>query len=283
MLFFRKTARLPLGVDLGPDEISIVATAITPKGLEVTEAVARAVPRVGPDVEAAIRETLRALLLEMKTTERRCIIAAPLGEVTTRVFRAPPGMGRSEAARAATLEADAIANWPSGERIVALDPIPGRPNELLLSIARNATIARRVGVAQLAGLLPVAVDVPACAWQRALPRIDAVLDIRSERAALIIFGKPIGLVELLAPRLVDERLVAQVRSTLIQARRDGVSDVQHVAIAGPPARRVAIEPLLLSDGYAVEPVRLGGEEAAPWALALGLAMWSTAPQGLRVA
>jgi hypothetical protein len=280
---FRRITHLPLGVDLGPEEVSIVAAELTPAGVVVAEALTRAVPRAATEIEPAVRATLRALTLALKTKERRCVLAAPQADVTTRVFRLPEGMRRSEAERAAVLEADAIANWPSTERVVALDPIPGRANEMLLSIARTATIVRRVGVAQLAGLVPIAVDVPACAWQRALSGGEAVLDVRSERAALVIFGQPVGTVELLAPRLDDERLVAQVRSVLIQARRDGVADVQRLAIAGAPARYAALEALLRSDGYAVEPVCLAGVELPSWALAFGLALWSIAPRGLRAA
>jgi len=280
---FRKITRLPLGVDLGPEEVSIVAAELSPTGVVVAEAMTRAVPRAGADTESAVRETLRALTLGLKTKERRCVIAAPQVDVTMRVFRVPEGMRRNETQRAAALEADAIAHWPSADRVVALDPIPGRANEMLLSIGRHATIVRRVGVAQLAGLVPVAVDLPACAWQRALPGNEAVLDLRGERAALVIFGQPVGAVELLAPRLADERLAAQVRSVLIQARRDGIADVQRLAIAGTPPRYAAIEALLQTDGYAVEPVRLGGIDAPPWALAFGLALWSIAGRGVRAA
>lgn len=283
MPLFSRITHLPLGVDLGPEVVSIVAAELSPAGVAVTEAISRAVPHASADIESAVRDTLRALTLELKTRARRCVIAAPQSDVTMRVFRIPDGMRRSEAERAAALEAEAIATWPAAERVVALDPIPGREHDMLLSIGRSAGIVRRVGVAQLAGLTPIAVDVPACAWQRALPGGEALLDLRGERAALVIFGQPVGTVELLAPKLVDERLVTQIRSVLVQARRDGTADVQRIAIAGTPARYIAIEALLRADGYIIGPVRVGGVESPPWALAFGLALWSVAPRGLRAA
>jgi hypothetical protein len=280
---FQRMTDLPLGVDLGADEVSIVVARVEPSGFVVAEALTRPVAGAGADVDRAVGDALRELTGVLHTKQRRCVIAAPQSEVVMRLFRLPSGMGRSEAERAASLEADALGMWPAAERLVALDPIPDLAGQMLLSIGRNSAIERRVAVARDAGLVPIAVDVPACAWQRALPGGEALLDLRGERAILIIFGRPLATAELLAPRLADERLVAQVRSGLIQARRDGVADVQTLAVTGARTRYEPIAALLRADGYAVEPVRLAGVEAPPWALAFGLASWAIAPRGLRAA
>jgi hypothetical protein len=182
-------------------------------------------------------------------------------------------MRRREALRAADLEADVVAPWPSSERIVSLDPLPGRKRELLLSIGRAATLERIVAIAASAKLEAIAIDTPACAWRRVLPQVDALLDAGTSRAALVIFTGSVPTFQLFAPRLIDERLAAQARLGLIEARRDSDLDVHRLAVFAPPERYDVLGPLLSGEGYAVEPVSLGGVEAAPWALAFALANW----------
>jgi hypothetical protein len=211
------------------------------------------------------------------------VLAAPAAEVTTRVFRLPPGMRRREAERAAALEADTLVDWPPSERLVALDPIPGTSDEMLLSIARNSTLERLVAIARAAGLKAVAVDIPACAWRRAIADADALLDCSTDRATLVIFGQPVGVTHIFAPRLIDDRLASQIRTAFVDARRDGVADVQRLDILGSRYRFESIEALLRGDGYQIEAVKLGGLESPPWAFAYGLASWSVAPRGLGAA
>jgi hypothetical protein len=231
-------------------------------------------------LDLKIAETIRLILEDLETRERRCILAAPSHEVVTRIFRVPPGMRRTEAERAAALEADTIVDWPSAERLIALDPIPGNGAEMLLSIARNSTVQRLVAIARAGGLKPVAVDVPVCAWRRAVPEADAVLDCQTDRAELVIFGSLLGITQLFPPRLVDDRLKNHVRVAFADARRDGIADVQRLAILGTQYRYESIEPLLRDDGYTISPVALGGLQAPPWTFAFGLASWSIAPRGL---
>ncbi len=272
---------LPLGVDIGAEFVSIVASDAAGDGFIVRETRTLEVPNTdGTTLDLKIAETLREILTGFSTRERRCILAAPAGEVLTRTFRLPPGMRRSEAERAAALEADTIVDWPASERLVALDPIPGNSDEMLVSIARNSTVERLVAIARAAGLRAVAVDVPACAWRRAVPDADAVLDCTSDRAALVIFGQPVGIMHNFPPRLIDDRLASSVRSAFVDARREGVADVQRLAILGSRFRYESIEELLRDDGYAIAPVSLGELESPPWTFAYGLASWSIAPRGL---
>lgn len=151
---------------------------------------------------------------------------------------------------------------------------------MLLSIARNSTVQRLVAIARAGGLKPVAVDVPVCAWRRAVPEADAVLDCQTDRAELVIFGSLLGITQLFPPRLVDDRLANHVRVAFADARRDGIADVQRLAILGTQYRYESIEPLLRDDGYTIGPVALGGLQAPPWTFAFGLASWSIAPRGL---
>jgi len=279
--FRRHEGSLPLGVDVGPDAVSVVASSLVGDGFIVRETATQGVPSADErELDLRIAETLRRIVGDFGTRERRCVLAAPAGEVVTRTFRVPPGMRRGEAERAAALEADTIVDWPHRERLTALDSIPGTSDEMLLSVARTSTVERLVAIARAAGLRAVAVDAPACAWRRAIPLADAVLDCTPERAALIVFGRSAGVVHSFAPRLIDERLAASVRAAFVEARRDGLADVQRLAILAARDRYESLEALLHDDGYAVVPVSLGGVEGPPWTLAYGLASWSVAPLGL---
>jgi hypothetical protein len=273
MILFTRRSRLPLGIDIDPNELSVVAAEMRVGDFTVKAAESRNIRHDGEaERDRAIVETLRALLRDLNITERRCVIAAPLGETQTRLFRLPPGMRRAEAERAALLEADSLVPWPSRERLVALDPIPGA-SEMLLSIARSAAVDRAARLVKVAGLEPVAVDVPLCVWRRAAPEADALLDLRRERAALFVFGEPLGTVERF-PQTTDDRLIAQTRAVLIQARRDGIADVERVATIGPRDRAAMIESELSDDGYDAQPLTLGTSESPAWAFAYGLATWS---------
>ncbi len=278
---FTRTATLPLGVDIGPEFVSIVASDAQGDGFVVRETRTLDVPKAdATSLDLKIAETVRAIVGGFDTKERRCVLAAPANDVVTRVFRTPPGMRRSEAERAAALEADTIVDWPASERLVALDPLPGHSDDMLLSIARNSTVERLVSIARAGGLKPVAVDVPACVWRRAVPQADALLDCSTDRAALVIFGEPVATTHVYAPRLIDDRLASSVRAAFVDARREGICDVQRLTILGSRFRYESLEELLRGDGYAIAPVSLGGIEAPSWTFAYGLASWSVAPRGI---
>lgn len=280
-LFVKASTSLPLGVDLGAEFVSVVAAEAAGAGFAVRETRTLEVPNAkNGGLDLKIAETLRSIVAGFATRERRCVLSAPSSDVVTRTFRVPPKMRRGEADRAAALEADTIVDWPIAERLVALDTIPGKSDEMLLSIARMSTIERIVAIAKAAGLKPIAVDIPACAWRRALPDVDAILDCTSDRSALVIFGEPVGTTHLYPPRLIDDRLASNVRSAFGDARRDGFADVQRLAILGNRFRYESIEELLRADGYTIGPVTLGGLDSPSWTFAFGLASWSIAPRGL---
>jgi hypothetical protein len=192
-------------------------------------------------------------------------------------------MRHAEAVRAATIEADSIVDWPMSERLVSLESIPNRSNETLLSIGRRSAIERLVAIARAAGLRSVAVDNPAHTWRRIVPGVDAILDASSAQAELTIFGKPVGQTHVFPPRLADERLVSQIRTSLVDARREGIVDVQTLAIHGSRFRYESLEELLQNDGYAISPVVLAGLDSPQWTFAFGLATWSVASRRLYLA
>lgn len=278
MRFRPLSQSLPLGVDLGQRSISVVATRTTRQGFAVRAAHAEDVPEVPHDRrERAMAELLRDIVARLEGNERRCVLCAPSNETVVRTFRLPPGMSRREAERAAWLEADALVEWSATERLVAIEPIPGCADRMLLSVARSNSVRRLAAIARAAGLRPIAVDAAVCAWRRAVGDADAVLDCSGDRAELVVFGTPVGISHVFAPRLIDERLAAQTRSAFVDARRDGLADVRRLAILGTPLRYEVLADQLRDDGCRVAPVHVGDVAAPPWALAYGLASWSLAP------
>jgi hypothetical protein len=274
-MFYHKRSWLPLGVDIDGEAISVVAVEATKAGCIVKAAATEAIPRATEaERDLAAANVLRTLHRSLKIDDRRCILGAPSEHIIVRAFRVPPRTRRSEAERAALLEADTIACWPSHDRLIALDPIAGSGGWMMLSIARASAIERVVRLVKLAGLKPVAVDAPLCAWRRIAGGSDALLDLRRDRAGLFLFGNPIGSAELFASGLSDDRLVAQIRATFMQARRDGLCDIQRIAIEGDAARCATIEAQLGADGYEVRALSLGGSDAPTWAFAYALASWA---------
>jgi len=279
---FGRAATLPLGADIGREAVSLVRATLTREGVAVRETATRAVPSAADsDVDLKIAETIRRALEGLTTRERRCVLAAPASDVVHRTFRLTPGMGRREAERSAALEADMLVPWAAMDRLVALDPIPGRAGEMLLSVARLGAVSRLVAIARAGGLKPIAVDLPACAWRRAVPEADALLDVTRERAELVIFGDAAGTTHAFPPRLVDERLATLVRAALVEARRDGVADVRRLAVLAVEDRYEALQALLRDDGYAIAPVTCGAVRAPEWSYAYGLATWSIEPAAER--
>jgi len=277
----RQKKSLPLGVDLGTEAVSVVAADTSNDGFTIAESRTLEVIKASDgNADRAIAETLRTIVSGFATKERRCVLAAPAADTVMKTFRVPPHMRRREAERAAALEANVIVDWPNAERLVALDPIPGRSDEMLLTIARNRSIERIVAIARAGGLRAVAVDTPACAWRRALPNADAVLDCSTDQATLDIFGDPVGVTHRFPPRLIDERLASSVRAALVEARREGIADPQRLAILGTRLRLELLDELLHDDGYALSLVSFGDIEAPSWSLAYGLSTWSIARRGM---
>lgn len=266
------------------NSVAIVAASAVGDRFEILETKGCEIENDERDsTDANIVRAIRGLLRTMASRERRCVLVAAGPDVISRTFRIPPGMRPSEAERAASLEADQLVTWPASERLVALDRIPGVAEEALLSIARTSVIERLVNIARSSGLRPVAVDVLACAWRRAAADFDAVLDCSTDRASLHVFGGACGISQYFAPRLVDERLAVATRSALGEARRDGLADVQRLAIFASALRFEILHKALSGDGYQVSPLAIGSIEMPAWALAYGLASWSVAALGLRTA
>lgn len=269
---------LPLGVEIGGSDVSLVAIEMEGGGFVVKAALGEPLATTPTERDRVAIETLRRLLDDLPVRTKRCVLGVPAEDVQVRLFRVPPKTRPSEAERAASLEADTCVSWPSHERLIALDAIQDAADSWLLSVGRLGAIERLVALARAAGLDPIAVDVPLCAWRRAAFDADALLDLRGERVGLFIFGKPLGCAEVFAARVADDRLAALVRASLIQARRDAVADVERIVTVGSRSRCSPIETMLGDDGYSVGPLVIGEHESPIWAYAYALASWSIVPQ-----
>ena len=226
-------------------------------------------------------QAVRELLATFKSHERRCVLAAPAGEIVCRPFHLSPGMRRTEAYRAAALEADVLAPWSAAERSVALDPLPNLDGGMLLSIARRAAARepRRRGAGGRAQTDCRRRSRLRLAPRRHLRRCRSRLPRRARRFDHL--RGTVGPTQLFAPRLVADRLAAQVRAAFVDARRSGFADVQRVAIAGDADRSEAIGELLQSDGYAIVKPCVGELESPTWLFAYGLATWASTSYGAR--
>jgi hypothetical protein len=283
-MFRRKRAWLPLGIDIGVDQISVVAVEATRSGCIVKATASEPIPALtDAALDLGTATLLRSLHRTLNVAERRCILGVSPEDVVTREFRLPPKMRRSEAERAAILEADAAACWPSHDRLIALDPIPSNAASMLLSIARSSAVERLVRIAKSADLNPIAVDAPLCAWRRVAGDYDALIDLRSGRPVLYLFGKAVGSMDLFASTLSEDRLAAQVRAAFVQSRRDGLADIQKIAVHGEASQCAALEAQLGADGYEINLLTLGESVGPSWALAYGLASWSILGEQVRAA
>jgi len=138
MRLFQSAGSLPLGVDFRNGSLSIVALEERAHGVDIREAGTVAIPAFDETiVDLRVAQAVRELLATFSTHERRCVLAAPAGEVVCRPFHLSPGTRRAEAYRAAALEADVLAPWPAAERSVSLDPLPNLDGAMLLSVARR--------------------------------------------------------------------------------------------------------------------------------------------------
>jgi Tfp pilus assembly PilM family ATPase len=181
-----RAGTLPLGIDLGTSRVRVALAHRAPDGR--AELVAVAARHLEGDPATALTEAVA----ELRTRERRCVFG--LGEPRALLHSIRfPAMRRAEQDRAARFEATQFVDYPIGEAIVKVIPI-GSDGDAVIGVVRKNVIASLVSFAHAAKLRVAAVDNNAFALQRALPDVDAVLDIGLDDSRLHIFtGRfPIG-------------------------------------------------------------------------------------------
>ncbi|MDB5027165.1 MAG: Pilus-associated protein pilM, partial [Candidatus Eremiobacteraeota bacterium] len=275
----KKPRTLPLGVDVGEERTRVALVERDASGCP--RLVAVAARPTGDDPARAIG----AACAELRTAERRCVLAIGAPDALLRTAAFPALRGR-ERARAARFEAARFVPYPLHEADVRV-AVAG-PGRCVLGIARRAAVDDRVAIARRAGLRPIAVDDVAFALLRAFPYAGAVLDVGVGSARLVFAGDPVPSVQVLngggrafsaavvaslgideaaaeqrkrtvglggAGEYVRDALVEQLASALIEHRAGARTELRTIAVAGNGAR-------LAGFAEAVEravaiPVRLG--------------------------
>lgn len=152
----------------------------TGKGPTLLDAVA------ARDHDGDTASALRAAVGELKTSERRCILALNPADAILRELEFPP-MSCAERQRAATFEASGFIDFPIAEASVSLRRKRAHA-PWLVGIARTSAVAATIDVARRSGLRPLAVDDTALALRRAYPEVDGVVDVGDAITLVACFG-----------------------------------------------------------------------------------------------
>ncbi len=173
-----RRATLPLGVDVGTVRTRVALVERDANGRATLVAVAARAN--APDAATAVADA-RA---ELRTRERRCVLALSAPDAVLRTITFPP-MTHRERLRAARFEAGRFIPYAAHE--AAIRVVPGADGRCVVGIARRGALDDRVAAARRAGLRPVAVDDAAFALLRAFPGAGAIVDV-GERATLLAIG-----------------------------------------------------------------------------------------------
>jgi Tfp pilus assembly PilM family ATPase len=257
----RRGGTLPLGVDLGTARVRVALVQRAPSGRP--ELVAVAARPLEDDPAAALADAVA----ELRTRERRCVFG--LGEPRA-VLRSThfPVMRRGEQERAARFEATQFVDYPIREAVVRVIPV-GSEGDAVIGVVRKDVIGSLVSLAHTAKLRVCAVDNNAFGLRRALPAVDAVLDIGLDDSRLHVFtgSFPIGrrfsvggaaFTQAIARALgcdtataerrklthgiagcgesARDLLVADVANALAECRSGGFGDVREIALVGNGSR-----------------------------------------------
>jgi hypothetical protein len=275
-LTFGEQRNLPIGIDFGVAGISAVALAVDGAGAHIASAAHVPTDTNEPD---ALVEAVKSAVAQLGTSERRCVIGLAEPDAAAVRVAFPTGMRRSAVIRAAQIEARRFdEEFPVRDRVLSL--APAGSGTFVLGVAKRSAMHARSMLVRRAGLTVHAVDNEHCAWRRALPDVDAVLDFSLDRARLILFGDPVGENATLfyGDHQDENEFIEAIRAKLNVARLEDVADVRSIAIAGDTAGRIElIDRLAAECGVATQAALVGdmpeGMQPPSWLLAYGLALW----------
>ncbi len=270
---------LPLGIDIGTTRVRVAAISVHQRRPRIRNVVVRDVPAgasssgtiPAPDVVA---EILRDALGEIEGADGRCV-ATLSNDVATIKTISLPRMSSFERGKAARFEAARFIDYPLEESSVRLVPRERR-SEYLLGIARTEALRSRVRALRAAGLRPVAVDHEACAWRRAVPDCDCVVDVGKSRSTIVVFADPLADVRTFS--LGGEAVTGSIARSLGIGRDAAEQRKRHLGEAGvasgdiaPVVEQIADAVLeLRSAGHVVRRVALAGNGARVDGLATAL-------------
>jgi len=278
-LRFGSSNDLPIGLDIGVAGISAVALTVDSEGAHVAGAAHVPTDTNEPD---ALVGAINDAIGQLGVAERRCIVGFAEPDAFAVPVSFAPGMRRTAIVRAAQIEARRFdEDFPARDRVISL--APATEGRYVLGVAKRSAIAARTALLRRAGLTVHAADNEHCAWRRAQPEVDAVLDFSLDRARLIMFGDPIGENATLfyGDHQDEAEFIDAVRAKLNVARLEDIADVRSIAIAGETAGRdELIDNLAAACGVTTQNAAIGDMPAGVpppiWLLAYGLALWSFA-------
>lgn len=253
----KRRATLPLGVDLGSARVRIALSEQRNGTACLTAVAARDLPDEAVTPETIAHSELVSAVIEdahreLGTAERRCVFSVGAEVASVRIVRFPP-MSESERRRAARFEAERFASWDLGAfpSIVRAHPVSRHQPAYAVGTVRAAALTARIRCLTGAGLRAVAADYDSCAWRRAFPVHDAVLDVGFRRTVLHAFAPsgpiavPVGsggedVTRAIAADLGIDRAAAEQRKRLLGNAGAGIvaseSFVQAVRTALAKAR-----------------------------------------------
>lgn len=254
---------LPLGIDVGQSRVRVALAQLTASGTPELIAVA-----TRPRSDDRIEELLLDAVGELRTRERRCVfgIGEPLASLHAATL---PPMRPGELERAARFEATRMIDYSIDEAAVQVVSVDAATGECVIGVARKATLVHLRSAAKAAKLRLLAVDNSGFALHRAVPGVDAVVDIGTHGSTVYIFGgrvpratrlriggaaftraivHALGTDEATAERRkcahgiagtgedVRQTLIESVADALVDARANGYGDVRSIALVGNGAR-----------------------------------------------
>jgi type IV pilus assembly protein PilM len=273
---------LPLGIDIGASRTRVALVECDAWGRPRLVAVASRA--TGDDAAHAIA----AARAELRTHERRCVLALSAPEAVMRTVTFP-AMRRAERDRAARFEAQRFVSYPLEEAVVRVQRVARSGDERCVAgIARRGALDVRIACAKRAGLRIVAVDDAAFALTRAFAYADAVVDVGESATLLVVPGDPVPAVRALplggaaltaavvaslgvdapaaekrkrtiglagAGEHARDALVEQIASALVEHRAHARAEMRSIALAGNGARLAGFAEAL--ERAVAIPVRLG--------------------------
>ncbi len=265
----RRGRTFPLGIDLGTRRLRV---ALVERGADDRPALVAVAAR---DHDGDTAAALVDAVTEIGSAERRCVFGLGEPRALLRNVRFP-AMRRAEHERAARFEAEGFIDYPITDAIVRVVAL-GSDGGTMIGVVRKDVIASLVTIAHAAQLRVNGVDNNAFALRRALPDVDAVLDIGEADSRLHVFtgATPVSrrfatggaaFTDAVAnafgtdPATAERRkqslgiagcagsaldgLVADVASALVDCRADGLGDVRTMALTGNGSRLVELPALI---------------------------------------
>jgi Tfp pilus assembly PilM family ATPase len=173
---------MPLGIDIGTARTRIALVERDRSGARHLVAVASTATGSDP-VEA-----IAAARAELRTRERRCVLALGGNDSVLRASKLPPLRG-PEQLRAARFEAARFAPFPIQDAVIRTTRLEA--GWCVIGVARRVALDRRVHAARDAGLRPIAVDDAGLALGRVFPEASVIVDLGLHANTLIVRDGPI--------------------------------------------------------------------------------------------